>query len=131
MTTIYFAHAMTDYDTEREVAALAILHWHFPFTFILNPNDLEHAAAARAFKRAGHNSMDYFCALARESDYLAFLPTHDNKIGPGVMKEIVEAGCFGKPAYEILLSNYAIRPFQLDRLITIEEIHNRLKTAAA
>lgn len=126
MTIIYFAHAMTDYGTERESTALATIRNRFPVSYIINPSDPEHAAAATAFKRADQNAMDYFLALAREADYLAFLPTHDDKIGPGVMKEIVEVAIFGRPTYEIRLEVPDLIPFNFDRLITIAEIRNRL-----
>jgi hypothetical protein len=125
---IYFAHAMTDYNSPREQQALNLLAEQFSNVKVLNPNSPEHAAAAVAFKRAGMNTMDYFCALVRECSRVAFLPTPDGKIGPGVMKEMVEAHIFGKALHEIDLPGRIVHPFSsaFDRVLTIADLRGRL-----
>lgn len=105
---IYFAHAMTEYGHQWEAEALKALRADGRFTEVVNPSEPEHAQAAVAFKRAGKNPMDYFCALVRECDALAFMTTTDDKLGPGVSKEIVEALSFGKPVFECRFHGFPV-----------------------
>ncbi len=123
---IYFAHAMTDYGTPREQQALNLLAETFENVKVLNPNEQQHSDAAHAFKRTNLNCMEYFCALVRECSRVAFLPTHDGMIGPGVMKEIVEAHIFGKAVWEIDLYGHQIIPFEMPRVLTVKDILDRL-----
>jgi hypothetical protein len=95
--TIYFAHAMTDYDTVREAKVLHMMQqagWE-----VVNPNTAQHAAAVQAMRTAGHNVMDYFCGLVRDADATAFMLTEQGEIGPGVLKEVCEAFVWGKPVF--------------------------------
>lgn len=114
MKKIYFAHAMTDYGNDREAAALHTLRHNSVHNFepmdIINPNDPGHQLVCKAFKLSGKNAMDYFCALVRSCDALAFMATKYDEIGPGVAKEIIEALVFEKPVFEVTPHRLLHRP---------------------
>ena len=80
---VYLAHPISDYGTERQARALALMRsegWE-----IENP-DLPHHA--RAYEKHG---MQYFTEVVEDCDGLAFLRFPDGSIGAGVAKEIETA----------------------------------------
>lgn len=82
MKTIYFAHPITDYGTERQAAAIAYLsrQWR-----VVSPDHPDHQAGYDA------EGMEYFDRLAASCDLLAFMRFPDGSIGAGVGKEIEAA----------------------------------------
>jgi hypothetical protein len=133
---VYFAHAMTDYHTEREARALASIAAKWPGCIIVNPARAGHANAVQVMRTAGHNVMDYFCGLVRQSDAVASMETEDFRIGPGVAKEMLEAAVFGIPLYRVAPQSihgkvWGPVPFHSAcfhaPLLTIAELRERMK----
>lgn len=82
MNTIYFAHPITDYGTERQAEAIAYLSRDWK---VVNPDHPDHQAGYAA------EGMAYFERLAASCDVLAFMRFPDGSIGAGVGKEIEAA----------------------------------------
>ncbi|QIG75232.1 hypothetical protein EVC29_002 [Rhizobium phage RHph_Y52] len=82
MTRIYFAHAVTDYNTDRESTALAVIRARWPGSTIVNPNASIHE---HGYRRDG---MVYFKSLVEGCAMLVFMRFPNGAIGAGVGKEI-------------------------------------------
>lgn len=130
---LYFAHAMTDYDNERERKALHLIKITFPDWEVINPNTMQHATVANGYKFAGQNAMDYFCAIVRSCDAVVYLPTEAGEIGPGVAKEIIEGFCFEKGMYMVNFERQRIdrklspgHVFEATYMIPVPEMRKRI-----
>lgn len=89
----YFAHHVTDYNTEREMAAIEVIESH---GFVVeNPNSPEHDAE---YKQHG---MQYFVDVVTGCDALAFQRFPEGQIGAGVAKEIGAAAISGLSIFEV------------------------------
>lgn len=80
---VYLAHPVTDYGTERQSAAIALIcsrGWQ-----VENPDQPHHEAAYRSY------GMAHFMEVVEDCDGLAFLRFDDSTIGAGVAKEIETA----------------------------------------
>lgn len=91
--TCYFAHHITDYDTEREQMAVALIESH-GFA-VVNPNTPEDQIE---YKKRG---MQHFTERALGCTALAFQRFPEGQIGAGVAKEIGTAIAGGKAVYEV------------------------------
>lgn len=89
----YFAHHVTDYDTEREKAAIEVIENH-GFA-VENPNTPEHETE---YKQHG---MQYFVDVVLGCDALAFQRFPEGQIGAGVAKEIGAAAIGGLSIFEV------------------------------
>lgn len=97
---IYFAHPVTDYGTEREANAVAVLESYWKESRgqrleIENPNQPHHQAGYVA------GGMDYFKGVVDACWSLAFMRFPNGAIGAGVGREIRWAIINGKMIYEI------------------------------
>ncbi|HUO62022.1 MAG TPA: hypothetical protein VMT96_01040 [Candidatus Bathyarchaeia archaeon] len=90
----YFAHHVTDYDTEREQAAVEAITNHG--YIVVNPNSPEDDVAYR------ERGMEYFVERVQGCDALAFQRFESGEIGAGVAKEIGTAVASGLPIYEVV-----------------------------
>lgn len=135
--TVYFAHAISDYDTDRERAAESALRAQFGV--VVNPNQQAHRNGYAVYMESVHSydPMGFWTNLVRHCDVLAYMPTKDFHIGPGVAREVLEAIVWGKPVFQIDLSGSGT-PHLLRlnaqtlppmRVLTIEEMRERIKTA--
>ncbi len=98
MTRIYFAHAVSDYNTDWERAALARINEMFPAHAgfdIVNPNGEEHDAA---YKEQG---MAYFHDLCKGCDGVIWAPFPDDSVGAGVYSEVTVFASSGKTVYAL------------------------------
>ncbi len=89
----YFAHPVTDYDTERELQAVRALE--AAGLKVVNPNTPEHDVGY------GRGGMDYFIGVVATCDALAFQRFPGGEIGAGVAKEIATAASHDLPIYEV------------------------------
>jgi hypothetical protein len=79
---IYFAHPVSDYDTEREGEFVSLIHKAFPGSHVVNPNGEDHKEAYAL------QGMSYFEELVCECEALVAAPFPDGTWGMGVWKEI-------------------------------------------
>lgn len=93
--SIYFAHPITDYDTEREQISVDLLEEHG--YEVVNPNTPENDAT---YKERG---MQHFVELVAKCDALAFQAFPGGEIGAGVGKEVIAAEERGAPVFEIVV----------------------------
>lgn len=89
----YFAHPVTDYDTDREAAAVAVIEQH-GFT-VENPNTPAHNDA---YKKRG---MEHFVDVVEGCDTLAFQRFENGAIGAGIHKELTAAALRGLKLFEV------------------------------
>ena len=89
----YFAHHVTDYNTQREKTAIEVIE-NYGFV-VENPNSTEHNAN---YKERG---MQYFVDLVAECEALAFQRFPEGQIGAGVAKEIGAAAIGGLSIFEV------------------------------
>lgn len=80
---IYFAHPVSEYDTENEAKAMDFIRSTSPEAEIINPNKAVHAEAYRQI------GMDYFISLVKKCDQLFAMPFPDGRFGMGVYTEAV------------------------------------------
>jgi hypothetical protein len=83
MKKVYYAHSIAIYNTPQEARDIDTLT-KLGFE-VVNPNAPEHEAG---YKRMG---MDYFTAMIRDCDALAFRANPDGTINAGIAKEIEDA----------------------------------------
>lgn len=111
----YFAHHITDYNTQREANAISVIH-DAGFE-VDNPNKPEHEQGYRA------HGMSYFLGRVAACDALAFQRFTTGEIGAGVGKEIGKAIEIGIPVYEI--SDDTLRPIDgssvVGRVLSVDE----------
>lgn len=89
---IYLAHPVTDYGTDRQAAAVALIKangWQ-----VENPDQPHHDAAYKA------HGMQHFVELVEDCNGLTFLRFDDQAIGAGVAKEIETALRLGLPVWD-------------------------------
>ncbi len=81
---LYFAHPVTDYDTQWERDALSIIAQLYDLDLweIVNPNTPEHDAGYKA------RGMDYFFDLLETCHGIIWSPFPDGSVGAGVAKEV-------------------------------------------
>jgi hypothetical protein len=91
--TCYFAHHVSDYDSERESAAVKVIE-SYGYD-VVNPNSPEDDAA---YKERG---MIHFTERVLGCAALAFQRFPDGKVGAGVAKEIATAAKDNKPVFEV------------------------------
>lgn len=108
---IYFAHPVTDYNTEREargVRTLELVGYE-----VINPNGSEHE---NSYSKEG---MEYFKRIVKGCGALAFMRFPEGQIGAGVAKEIGWAHEEGSPVFELSdegrrMSYRSIEPITLE-----------------
>lgn len=91
--TLYYAHAITLYNTPQEVRDMAVFNT-LGFN-VINPNAPEHDAGYHA------EGMDYFRRVVNDADGLAFRALPDGSIPAGIAKEIEFCREAGKPVIEL------------------------------
>lgn len=90
MTTVYYAHPMSWYNSEAETADIRLLERRFDK--IINPGSGS-VKAALGIAQAGHpefDTMSFFMKLVQSADAVAFRPFSDGKLGAGVGREVFE-----------------------------------------
>lgn len=93
MTTAYFAHQVSDYDTVRERDAIRVIKtmgWR-----IVNPNEPSHQ---QAYLTEG---MTHFTDIVVNQDVLVFMQNKWGEIGVGVAMEMFAAHNAGIPLFEV------------------------------
>lgn len=105
--TIYFAHPMSDYGSDREKRAIDALE--LAGFEVVNPNSEEHERMVQAIRQGvngdpGEHIMRYFCRIACECEAIAFQAFPQGNVGAGVAKEVHEFVVSGPggPVFEVL-----------------------------
>lgn len=116
---IYLAHPITDYGTERQEKAIALIGamgWQ-----VENPDQQHHA---KAYQEHG---MQHFVDLVEDCDGLAFLRFQGGDIGAGVAKEIETALRRGLMVWDISSGKMenigTMMPFPV---LSVEETRKRI-----
>lgn len=82
MSSFYFAHPTTMYDTGAERQLMARFQRSHPAIAVENPNKPEHS---EGYAKGG---MDYFVGLCDSLDGVFYAPFADGTMGAGVAKEV-------------------------------------------
>lgn len=82
ISSAYFAHPITMYDTPVEKSIAASFQARFPECHVENPNQPQHS---EGYQKGG---MDYFVDLCNQQDGVFFSSFADGTIGAGVAKEV-------------------------------------------
>jgi len=114
---VYFAHPVTDYGTERQAGALAVL---LAAGFDVESPDQPH-------HQNGYQSegMAYFTRLVGECDGLVFLRFPNGSVGAGVGKEIGAAADARLPIWDVS-SGQLKRMDGLPNVMSVEETRTML-----
>ena len=107
---LYFAHPLSDYNTQFEARVLGYLSAVEPFNKyeIVNPTQQYHQHAYIMLREYGHGGDEvafrYWTRLAGSCDALVFLRMPSGRVGAGVAKEICEALTHGQRLFEVTLT---------------------------
>lgn len=134
---VYFAHPLSDYDTQFERRVLGFLE--ASGFAVENPNQDKHERAYRTLRDHGNVSdsgaFAYFTRLVHGCDAIVFVRMPSGSVGAGVYKEGEEAAVHGMPVYEVRVDEHGMRLIQCDRsplpVLSIEETRAQLKTLYA
>ena len=121
MKLVYYAHPVSDYDTDHEIAGIRMLE-KAGFV-VLNPNN---PATALEYKLAKvedpDKAMEVFYRLIDRCDVLVFQSFEDNMISSGVSLEIDYARFHARPVFEMPYPNVLT-----ERALTREETVKRVQ----
>jgi hypothetical protein len=98
--TVYYAHAISQYNTATERVDVETLNRLFPHLDVVNPNDPE---IEKAYQDSGKD-WKIFDDLVLRADVVAYRTLSDGRITSGVWKEVQKAVEHGIPVIE--LPNY-------------------------
>lgn len=127
-TCVYYAHPLTEYDTQREELVVAGLE--LCWDQVVNPNTPEHSAGYAA------HGMAHFDRVCADCDACVFSSFSDGKVGAGVYREAQQFLETGRPVFEahvvglgeqrqaVLLPTGGIDP---RRVLTIEQTRKRIQ----
>ncbi|MEO5949255.1 MAG: hypothetical protein ABIP74_02540 [Candidatus Saccharimonas sp.] len=121
----YFAHHVTDYGTERETDAIAVIE-QAGFE-VDNPNLPEHNEGYKA------EGMNYFLGRVAMCNALALQRFETGEIGAGVGKEVNEAVRLGIPVYEVIVDalNLIDGNTITDSILSVDETRAHIRTLRA
>ena len=94
MSSFYFAHPTTMYDTGAERQLVARFQRSHPGVGVENPNQPQHG---EGYAREG---MDYFVHLCDRQDGVFYAPFADGTVGAGVAREVQSFLDRGAPVLE-------------------------------
>lgn len=119
---IYFAHPITDYNTEYEEDCIKAIKKMYESQFldlqIVNPNSPEHEAYYSQY------GMGYFIGLARGCDITVAVPFRDGAFGAGVAKELMASNL------KLILEDGEFRSgvnILDEKILTIQETRDRIE----
>lgn len=115
----YLAHPITDYGTQRQADAVAVLEAR-GFE-VVNPDAPEHEAAYR------QRGMTYFTELVQGCGALAFLRFLGGSIGAGVAKEIQAALDLRLPVYDLEGDFADFLGFALQSVLSVDQTRSKIK----
>jgi hypothetical protein len=125
---VYFAHQISDYNTEFEKKCLAAIRRHFEIGLnssweIVNPNDKVHE---NAYRQIG---MSYFRELARQCDICVAVPFKSNRYGMGVFSEIQAMAEQGKNILTVDRDDFGVYELAWRSIapLSVEQTRKRVK----
>lgn len=96
---VYYAHFMGIYGTPQEKRDIGLLN-NLGF-LVINPNHPLHQRACLDEKERGGSGMEYFIALMKSCQCVAFRGLYSGEIPAGVYTEVKAAIDAGMPVFEL------------------------------
>ena len=133
MSRTYFAHPLSDYDTQFEARVLGYLKClgHD----VTNPNQKRHENAYRELVNHGRgDAFEYFTRLVLRCDAVAFVRMPSGDVSAGVAKEVQCALEHGREVIEVTLSGHGglqsrrMLSVPPSAVLSIEDTRAQLKT---
>lgn len=130
MKRLYFAHPVSDFNTDLEDQLLDRIGYWFPDHYVENPSDSVHTEHYFEWRdeRDDVTGMDYYVQeVLPDIDVGVFLPFEEGEYGAGMAAEAEFLAARGKPLYAVDRDG-GIREIGLDDIdaLSIEETRTRL-----